>query len=190
MITGDNGILHTKLCADPDGEWPLSNLWFGISAEDQETANKRIPLLFQILSAVRWVSAEPLLSNIDFVGPGYFADPVHMEAGGLVGIDWVVLGGESGPNARHMELGWARSIRDQCLDAGVPFFFKQWGEYVPGVLTHEDAEEPWREYQNGNRCWGFSEVGQKDLPEIIYSRVGKKKAGRQLDGEIHSEYPV
>ena len=100
--------------------WPLPNVHLGVSVENQETVGKRIPLLLETPAAVRFVSAEPLLGLID-LSP-------HIKAG--AGIDQVIVGGESGPGARPMHPQWARSIRDQCIEMGVAFFFKQWGEWV------------------------------------------------------------
>jgi protein gp37 len=93
---------------------PPQNVWFGVSVENQSAADERIPLLLDTRDAVRWLSCEPLLDPVD-LGP-YLDD-----------LDWVVVGGESGPGARPMDLDWAREIRDQCIGAGVPFFFKQVG---------------------------------------------------------------
>jgi protein gp37 len=107
---------------------PLPNVWLGTSCEDQPTAEKRIPHLLGVPAAVRFLSLEPLLGPIDFTdGP---LDPAStMGTWSMLeeGINWVIVGGESGPKARPMEADWVRGIRDQCLAAGVPFFFKQWG---------------------------------------------------------------
>ena len=92
----------------------LENVWLGVSVENQVWADRRIPALKTATAAVRFLSCEPLLRPITL--------EKHLE-----GIDWVIVGGESGPRARSMEQSWARAIRDECLDAGVPFFFKQWG---------------------------------------------------------------
>lgn len=92
------------------------NIWLGVSVEDQEQALKRIPFLWGLPVAVRFVSAEPLLGPVDLgIAPAY--------------LDWVIVGGESGPGARAMRADWARSLRDQCQQSGVAFFFKQWGEH-------------------------------------------------------------
>ena len=99
------------------------HIWLGVSVEDQSMADSRIPALLGIGSLVPWVSAEPLLAPIDL--RGYMRRAV-LELGDH-GLKWVVVGGESGPKARPMQAGWARTIRDQCLDANVPYFFKQWG---------------------------------------------------------------
>jgi protein gp37 len=99
-----------------DGPWPLPNVWLGASVEDQERADERIPDLIVIPAAVRFLSVEPLLGPIDVTPWISF-------------LDWVIVGGESGPNARAVDPQWIRSLRDQCVRACVPFFFKQWGEH-------------------------------------------------------------
>lgn len=96
--------------------WPIPNIWLGVSVEDQRRAVERIPILLSTPAAVRWISAEPLLGPID----------LHSRS-----LNWVVVGGESGPKHRPMDPAWARSLRDQCLEAGVPFFFKQVGGRTP-----------------------------------------------------------
>ena len=93
------------------GEWP-SHIWAGVSVENQVWADRRVPILRRVPAAIRFLSCEPLLK------------PLRLD---LDGIQWVIVGGESGHRARPMDISWARDIRDQCLDAGVPFFFKQWG---------------------------------------------------------------
>jgi protein gp37 len=161
----------------------LPNVWLGVSVEDQKTAEERLPLLLKTPAAVRFVSCEPLLGQVDFwkfasreetfgsmfdhrgsygFYPGLPPEPIKYHEG----IDWVIVGGESGPNARPMHPDWARSIRDQCVDAGVPFFFKQWGEWI-----HNYYDTP------------FNEAGW--YPE----RIGKKFAGRLLDGVEWNQFP-
>lgn len=117
---------------EPDS-WPLPNVWLGVSVENQDCASKRIPLLLQTPAAVRFLSCEPLLGLIDFTdGPGAPDESTMGDWSVLgLGIDWVIVGGESGPGARPMHPDWARSLRDQCQAAGVSFFFKQWGEWKP-----------------------------------------------------------
>jgi protein gp37 len=139
--------------------FPLYHVWLGISCEDQATADERIPLLLQTPAAVRWVSAEPLLGPIDL---RYSAFNGADSLGSMEGIHWVVVGGESGPKARPMHPDWARSLLHQCTVARVPFFFKQWGE--------------WR-YEGG-----------EDHHRYLH-RVGKRAAGRLLDGRSWDEYP-
>lgn len=105
------------IAADPTGvELPLPNIWLGVSAENQQWAGIRVPALLDTPAAVRFVSAEPLLG------------PVDLHTALLTGgIGWVIAGGESGPGARPCDLGWLRSLRDQCADTNVPFFCKQLG---------------------------------------------------------------
>lgn len=93
------------------------------------------------------------------------------------GIDWVIVGGESGPHARPMHPDWARSIRDQCQAAGVPYFFKQWGEYLPGDPTPDTPTHKVHPYP----------INTEPLHML---RVGKKAAGHLLDGKVHQEFPV
>ena len=105
--------------------WPLPNVWIGTSCENQETADERIPWLFKCPAAVRFVSAEPLLGPID-LHHGELGRKGHLaETFGNPLINWVIIGSESGPGARPMQLEWAESLRDQCADAGVAFFTKQ-----------------------------------------------------------------
>ena len=116
-------------------KWPLPNVWLGVSAENQECANNRIPALLATPAAVRWVSVEPLLGPVDLTnipiqmkgGLVYGRNAINSTACGMdyPALDWVVVGGESGPGYRPMNPDWARSIRDQCGNADVPFFMKQ-----------------------------------------------------------------
>lgn len=132
----------------------MNNVWLGTSVENQEYADKRIPELLKCrdLSPVLFLSCEPLVGSVDiehwlfnYDSPGVYCGP---------SINWVIAGGESGPNARPSDANWFRSLRDQCEAASVPFHFKQWGEFnVDGL------------------------------------RVGKKVAGRLLDGVQHDGLP-
>lgn len=125
--------------------WPV-NVWLGTTAENQEWADVRVPALLKVPAAVRFLSCEPLL------GP--------LTLGSWISeLDWIIGGGESGPQARQMRIEWIRSLRDECTAAAVPFHFKQWGE------------------------WGPTISGE-------LSRVGKKTAGRILDGETWDEFPA
>lgn len=146
--------------------WPLSNVWLGVSVEDQQRADERIPELVKTPSAVRFLSCEPLLG------------PIRLPVDSLmVSIDWVIVGGESGPGARPMKADWARSLRNQCRTVKARFFFKQWGEHLPfdqcaaaGVTM--DAVAAMNHAASGAPV-----------------RVGKKAAGRLLDGELWNEFP-
>ena len=112
-------------------EWPLANVWLGVSAEDQETADVRIPVLLETPAAVHWVSMEPLLGPVDLVEvPVGMFGPLRPYGGAgpvTPRLDWVVCGGESGPGARVFRAEWAREILRQCRGADVPFFMKQMG---------------------------------------------------------------
>lgn len=177
--------------------WPGPNVWLGVSVEDQQTANERIPLLLQTPAAVRWVSAEPLLAPVDFTGPLYAEgqagrpgiSSLDAREMWMPRLDWIVCGGESGPSARPMHPDWARSIRDQCKSAGVPFFFKQWGEWAPAHTWHQLDGGVWM------HCSGeiFSPVkGEPFRPAPLSThmiRYGKKRSGAFLDGVEHKEYP-
>jgi len=152
----------------------LPNVWLGVSVEDQQRADLRIPALLDTPAAVRWLSCEPLLGPVDLgaaFGTNYGGDPREDETG----VDWVVVGGESGPGARPMHPEWARTLRDQCQAAGVPFHFKQWGEWVPEDQSPEDAVIP--------GTYRFDEPTGT-------IRLGKKTAGRELDGRTWDEWPV
>lgn len=192
-------------------KWPLPNVWLGVSTEDQARADERIPHLLATPAAKRFISAEPLLGTIDL-------KRIQVEGHGwqdvLAGwrdcddypgreerLDWVIAGGESGPRARPMHPDWARSLRDQCAAAGVPFFFKQWGEWGPidrhpMTVAHAIADD--------GTLYRMSDLSYPDGPRrgeairanhdhahlhTIY-RVGKKAAGAELDGKLHREFPT
>ncbi|HOD06173.1 MAG TPA: phage Gp37/Gp68 family protein [Anaerolineaceae bacterium] len=160
------------------------NIWWGVSAENQATADERIPLLLKAPVAVRFVSCEPLLGPVDFrlkkgsyvtnALTGFMTTAAEPMLGNK--LDWVICGGESGPNARPMHPDWVRDLRDQCNAAGVPFLFKQWGEWAPDCLC--DTPTPCREIDRP----------QPGLMGCMF-RCGKKNAGRELDGRTWDEYP-
>lgn len=133
---GDKGAVVPLPHIQPGSPWwPLANVWLGVSVENQAAADERIPLLLQTPAAVRFISAEPLLGpvSIDRWLLSVAGLICRREIGGPLwpNLDWVICGGESGPGARPMHPDWARSLRDQCVSAGVPFFFKQWGKWKP-----------------------------------------------------------
>jgi protein gp37 len=115
--------------------WPLPNVWIGVSAENQATADERIPLLIQIPAAVRFVSVEPMLGPVSlrigdasslWDGNPDTTVPKLMESDRrIAALSWVISGCESGPNGRPMDDSWVRRLRNQCQEAGIPFFFKQ-----------------------------------------------------------------
>ena len=199
----------SKMLPDPEtgvkpwgAGWP--NVWLGTTVENQREAERRIHHLFSVPAALRFLSCEPLLGaldlrRIDVPGYGFFDSltPGYFIDGGPPrrGLDWIIVGGESGPKARPMHPDWARSLRDQCQDAGVPFHFKQWGAWAPGECidgpqTRTEAGATW--HAGG---WLFdditpkmgSELHRDDEPNVW--RVGKKAAGRLLDGRTWDEMP-
>ncbi|SKO36807.1 bacteriophage protein gp37 [Mycobacteroides abscessus subsp. bolletii] len=159
--------------------WPLPNVWLGVSAEDQKRADHRIPALLDTPAAVRFVSAEPLLGPIDL-----HADPIGKDSVFWIGhLDWVIVGGESGPSARPMHPDWARSLRDQCIGAGVPFLFKQWGDWVPERLGLHGCNAPAAFLSTGGQVRLLVDGKPAHAPfapagDMTIRRVGKKRAGR------------
>lgn len=177
-------------------EGPRPNVWLGTSVENQATADERIPHLRKIPAAVRFLSVEPLLGPVEFSNVTKRADCVQqLGKRALDGIHWVIAGGESGPNARPMHPEWVRSIRDQCQAAGVPFHFKQWGRYEPVTplydgrdVTLENGDEV---VVNSDGTIHHDRDGQPNDPRAWLMRpVGKKSAGRLLDGRTWDDFPV
>ena len=208
------------------------NVWLGTSVENQEYADKRIPELLKIPAAVRFLSVEPMLGPVnldrwfgldesrewrdclcDEIDPSdrpcITCEAKHV-LGKESGIHWVIVGGESGPGARPMHPQWARDIRDQCQAAGVPFFFKQQGEYGAGSIDMITGEQRIREFTsmqrwvnkastwiNGDACVDMTgetlengaDFRNAMYPVAILHRIGKKRAGRLLDGREWNEYP-
>lgn len=150
--------------------WLPANVWIGTSIENQAAADERIPHLLRIPASVRFLSMEPLLGPVDL---DHVVSPGSLET--LRGVQWVIVGGESGTKARPMHPDWVRSIRDQCQADGVPFFFKQWGEWWP----HEQSQ--W--VTDAERFVGH------DTPTDDYYKIGKHNAGRTLDGREWQQYP-
>jgi protein gp37 len=178
---------------------PLPNVWLGVSIEDQQTADERIPILLNTPAALRFVSIEPMLGpvEIDCYFPEYDYRPTYdyyqaafPEVGNKpilisAGLDWVICGGESGANARPMHPDWARSLRDQCSDAGVPFYFKQWGEWMPGGFYDGFiVPDCLGAKMNDPRYYHYFD----NTPGKTW-RIGTKRAGRILDGQEWMEMP-
>ncbi|MCH4893969.1 DUF5131 family protein [Sphingomonas sp. SFZ2018-12] len=178
---------------DGDIKWPLANVWLGVSVEDQQRANERIPDLLATPAAVRWISAEPLLGPID-LGVLQSGLPVNAWLTWLDGLDWVVVGGESGPGARPMLPDWARALRDQCAAVGVPFFFKQWGSCLPGNMDGEDENgRPAYEIEEEHCEVDYDDLGRGKLIQAHgreFICFGHKHTGRRLDGVRHDGYPA
>lgn len=197
---------------------PLPNVWLGVSVEDQETADARIPHLLATPAAIRWLSAEPLLGPINLRWAPY----VHQATGeayrqyldrtgsvneyeALRQIDWVVVGGESGSKARPMHLDWARGLRDQCHEAGTAFLFKQWGTYFVSRVGEggnlSEAIPLGADFKNLRIAVPGSDLFLDVPPETGVEQVfaegnviavpsNKLKTGRLLDGVLHDGYPV
>jgi len=163
------------------------NIWMGVTAENQEQANKRISILLHIPASKRLVSIEPMLGPIDFYdininGEFYhtlkgFGDISGGDFGQFNGpkLDWVICGGETGPKARPMHPDWVRSVRDQCKEAGTPFFFKQWGTWCPeGTIKDYNFLIPSKE---------------KVMGIDVMTRKPVVRNHDQLDGKQHHEWP-
>lgn len=159
------------------GGWP-SNVWLGATICNQAEADRDIPKLLAVPAAVRFLSMEPLLGPVNLRGP-------HVRD--RIGIDWVIVGGESGPHARPMQAEWVIDLRDQCANANIPFLFKQWGEWVPalaGTWFHPLHGMPQFIPRAGGRdTYLFDGDGSGAV------RIGKKAAGRLLDGRHWDGYP-
>jgi len=181
------------------GDWPLRNVWLGVSVEDQQRADLRVRALLGTTAAVRFLSCEPLLGPVDLtkaIEPNFAASGWK----DLSGLDWVIVGGESGPGARPMHPEWARSLRDQCVDAGVAFHFKQWGEWAPagysngthlmqldGHLIDRKSGTTKDPYGYGSGVQDLIDRGHPGWARI--RRSGKKFAGRELDGRTWDQWP-
>jgi protein gp37 len=190
------------------GMWPVPNIWLGVTAENQEQADKRIPILLDTPAAVRFVSVEPMLGPVDLCNfftlsgcrincpDDYDICRLHSfeckYSHTSTRLDWVICGGESGPGARPMHPDWARALRDQCQGAGIPFFFKQWGEWVP-MGSEFGQPNSWssRKWQQRVDDWrpGWDGMPWYDGNGHSMIKVGKKAAGRLLDGREWSEFP-
>ncbi|CAO3446705.1 Phage protein [Azospirillum argentinense] len=192
---------------------PVPNVWLGVSVEDQKRADERVPDLLATTAALRFLSMEPLLGPVrlsdiavgdeiikPLAGLTWYPTPKSFSHHGMTAryspkIDWVIVGGESGPKARPMHPDWVRDLRDDCASAGVPFLFKQWGEWAPG----ENAGGPMTRTEQAVTLiddeWRFeritptrsAEMHRDDEPDLY--RIGKRAAGRRLDGVVHDDTP-
>lgn len=195
---------------------PLRNVWLGVSVEDQKRADLRVPALVDTPAAVRFLSCEPLLGPVDLTpwmpagfaswrcqGPDcrrFYTGPLQQHcpdcgreghwSGSHTGngrpngqpIGWVIVGGESGHGARPMSPDWARSLRDQCAAADVSYLFKQWGEYAPTGYMAIGARQ--------KSCVFVGDPIDDLGHRWEMRRVGKGKAGRELDGRTWDEFPA
>jgi protein gp37 len=175
----------TKERAIAAAHWPLPNVWLGVSAEDQRRADERRDRL-AALAALGWTtfaSYEPALSAVDWSGWGFLC--------------WLISGGESGPGARPSHPDWHRAARDFCAANGIAYFFKQWGEWLPGTQYQEehrrrDPGEVFSRYDArrwDGECFDYCDELEPSGREDVY-RVGKKAAGRLLDGRTHDDFPA
>jgi protein gp37 len=187
------------------------NIWLGVSVENQKAADERIPILLRINAVVRFLSCEPLLGPI-LLDNGesswltcngnepseeacesyaYMGDHFH-------GIDWVICGGESGTHARPMHLAWARALRDQCQAANVPFFFKQWGEWLSDSQIIEHDPRHWPRFTKAH--FGTLDIDGTWNPGIYPAKfpierqecmyhLGRKNTGDMLDGKEWHQFP-
>lgn len=191
--------------------WPLLNVWLGVSVEDQKRADERIPDLLSTPAVVRFLSCEPLLGHVDLDrvvlvksdAPERGKPDVSISAlrgwyGGWeperTALDWVIVGGESGPGSRPMHPDWARSLRDQCAAAGVPMLFKQWGDWASTYDRDRDDPDWQRCPKPGDwdrKRWLNLAGGQGFHGDKLHmmSRFGKRAAGRLLDGVQHDGMP-
>ena len=180
-IANDVWLMTATGINDERPIWPLPNVWLGVTAENQARADERIPILLQTPAAKRFVSVEPMLGAVDLT-QWIREVPVHPGLcfhGGRYGstpkLDWVICGGETGPGARPLHPDWVRSLRDQCKVADTPFFFKSWGEYCfPSQLLN-----------NGSKSY----TDEEDPSKWSQWKVGKKNAGRLLDGQEWNQFP-
>ncbi|WP_306600735.1 DUF5131 family protein [Geothrix sp. 21YS21S-2] len=187
---------------------PPANVWLGTTVENQEMVEPRIWELIRTPAAVRFLSCEPLLGPLELRLMEQWLG--FTQARSL--IHWVICGGESGPGARPMHPNWARGLRDQCQEAGVPFLFKQWGEWGASAQHMSTGEPVFRVFENADHWWakGPTWMSKGDIlldaagehlrnsgdlmlsrypPFTAMRKLGKTRAGRLLDGVEHNGYP-
>jgi protein gp37 len=179
---------------------PLHNVQLIVSCENQEMLDLRVPYLLRTPAAVRGVSLEPMLGPINFKGAMWHPTDIWH---GLKHLNWVICGGESGPGARPMHPNWVRSVRNQCVEAGVPFFFKQWGEWGiershtfrskdnAGKLMKQVCVASTQKKDRGLISFAAFPPDSNNDPGIVETMVkmGKKNSGRLLDGREWNELP-
>jgi protein gp37 len=162
--------------------WPLENVWIGVSVEDQKRASERIPLLLGSQASTRFISAEPLLGRVELRaalgGAGGSSDERTLKE---IGLDWVIVGGESGSKARPVHPDWARRLRDECAAEDIAFFFKQRGDWC------------WEAVRKGAKTIGLMPDGTVVAPgtsgATTLRKVGTGASGTLLDGRAHLDFP-
>lgn len=200
------------------GRWP-NNVWAGLSASTQAEVEKEIVGLLAV-PGTRFLSLEPLLGPVELSNVTRRADCVQrLGRPALEGIHWVIAGGESDPKARPSHPYWFRSLRDQCVASGVPFHFKQWGEWLPISEIPDSGEHLYRSRRTADPDWEDQSIVDEmegrvcTVPDLVLHtdgthvaigdphafagpspmqafRVGKKAAGRELDGRTWDEFPA
>ena len=184
ILTKRIGNAKSMLPVSIDFHRLYPHVWLGATICNQAEADRDIPKLLAVPARVRFLSIEPLLGPVDLMKTGdvlcrcdgcLSMAKEFPETPGLQRIDWVITGGESGPSARPMSPDWARRLRDQCSAAGVPFLFKQWGEWIPMLGQAEGI------------CVRSKKVTTQD--GWVMGWAGKKSSGRLLDGVEHIEFP-
>ncbi len=164
--------------------WP-SNIWLGTTVENQRYADERIPHLVSHAAACRFLSCEPLLGALDLakwfpigrIRSRKLADVYPFAARKDNFVDWIIAGGESGSSARPMHPDWARNLRDQCAKSGVAFHFKQWGHWSP--------------IEHGNEATRRQLILESATGKpVVMEPLGKKAAGRLLDGRTWDQFPI
>lgn len=167
------------------GGWP-AHVWLLVTAEDQTRADHRIPILIDLPTPMVGVSAEPLLGLLRFKGAW------------MARLGWVIVGGESGPTARPIHPEWARTLRDQCAEAGVPFLFKQWGEWRSSFGHPSETKGRFAMMAVDPTGWTHTSPVMLDhyprqftsFGSVVLENVGKARAGRLLDGRTHDGFPA
>lgn len=212
-----------------NGSNPPSNVWLGATVINQAEADRDVPKLLAVPARIRFLSIEPMLGPIDLRRSFFGHCPEHDFPGGFclqrghAGVQhlrWIIAGGESGPHARPSHPDWCRSLRDQCAAAGVPFLFKQWGEWAPISQVPEQAID--QSYRSNRKAAAHEDQAAIDdiygrtctvestciwldgstrpivepmaflqgVGGMSCFRIGKKAAGRQLDGRTHDGFPA
>ena len=171
-------MMRGFFCKIATNLWPLSNLWLGVSVENQAAADERREQLERCPAAVKYVSYEPALGPVDWTGWEF--------------VSQIISGGESGPGARPSHPDWHRATRDFCQKHGIAYFFKAWGAWVPFGQRQDHAAIS----KHASKCW-LDIWGQPCHPTysammhepLALFRVGKKRAGRLLDGRTWDKIP-